>query len=91
MFCSWGTHWAEFAEQRMCRGQGSEREAEFSLGTRGLHTLAGRRYHTISLPREHLDFLHTIYHTYRSSFGYGNDDSHCSRNSCWFPSRAGSG
>lgn len=41
--------------------------------------------------REHLDFLHTIYHTYRSSFGYGNDDSHCSRNSCWFPSRAGSG
>lgn len=39
MFSSWGTHWAELAEQRMCHGQGSEREAEFSLGTRGLHTL----------------------------------------------------
>lgn len=36
-----GTHWAELAEQRTCHGQGREREAEFSLSTRGLHTLAG--------------------------------------------------
>lgn len=33
MFCSWGTHWAELAEQRTCHGQGSEREAEFLLST----------------------------------------------------------
>lgn len=32
MFCSWGTHWAEFAEQRTCHGQGSEREASSHLG-----------------------------------------------------------
>lgn len=66
-------------------------------GSRGLARPAGIA-HTCGVKvsgdlcvREHLDILHTIYHTYRSSFGYGNDDSHCSRNSCWFPSRAGSG